>query len=118
MASDARLLRRLVRNLFENARHHGQRTAIEATVEPSGASGATLVVADGGPGVPEAERERIFEPFYRARTATGHNDVGVGLGLSLVRQIAERHGGSARCLPRDGGGICFEIRLRDRQSVG
>jgi signal transduction histidine kinase len=112
---DARMLRRLVRNLFENARHHGQGTPIEATVEPSGTSGATLVVADGGPGVPETERERIFEPFYRARTTTGNKDVGVGLGLSLVRQIAERHGGSARCLPRDGQGVCFEVLLRHRQ---
>jgi signal transduction histidine kinase len=114
---DARMLRRLVRNLFENARHHGQGTPIEATVGPSGTSGVTLVVADGGPGVPETERERIFEPFYRPRTITGHNDVGVGLGLSLVRQIAERHGGSAHCLPRDGEGVCFKVHLRDRHGT-
>ncbi|MFQ5544620.1 MAG: sensor histidine kinase [Acidiferrobacterales bacterium] len=112
---DARMLRRLVRNLFENARHHGQGTLIEATVGPSGTSGVTLVVADGGPGVLETERERIFEPFYQARTTTGKKDVGVGLGLSLVRQIAERYGGSARCLPRDGEGAWFEVQLRDWQ---
>ena len=108
--------RRWVRNLFENARQHGQGTPIEATVKPSGISGATLVVADGGPGVPETERERIFEPFYRARATTGNNDVGAGLGLSLVRQIAERHGGSARYLPRDREGACFEVRLQDGDS--
>lgn len=116
ITGDARMLRRLVRNLFENARHHGQGTPIEVTIKPPGISGATLVVADGGPGVPETERERIFEPFYRARTTTGSNDVGVGLGLSLVRQIAERHGGSARCLARDRQGACFEVRLRDGDS--
>jgi signal transduction histidine kinase len=60
--------------------------------------------------VPEAERERIFEPFYRlagARERAG----GVGLGLALVRQIARKHGGEVKCLPRDGGGSCFEVVL-------
>ena len=55
-------------------------------------------------------RERIFEPFFRL---PGHaeREGGVGLGLSLVKQIAERHGGSVRCEPRDGGGSCFVITL-------
>ena len=72
--------------------------------------GAQLRVCDAGPGVPEAFRERIFEAFFRL---PGHaeREGGVGLGLSLVRQIAERHGGSARCEPRDGGGSCFVITL-------
>jgi signal transduction histidine kinase len=57
--------------------------------------------------VSEGDREKIFEPFYQGRSSTG----GAGLGLTLVRQIAERHGGSVRCLPRHGGGACFEVLL-------
>jgi signal transduction histidine kinase len=55
-------------------------------------------------------RERIFEPFFRL---PGHAERagGVGLGLALVKQIAERHGGSVRCDARDGGGSCFTLRL-------
>jgi signal transduction histidine kinase len=69
-----------------------------------------LRVCDRGPGVPSHLRERIFEPFYRL---PGHAERsgGVGLGLSLVKQIAERHGGSVRCEPRDGGGSCFVLAL-------
>jgi signal transduction histidine kinase len=60
--------------------------------------------------VPEPERERIFEPFYRiagASEAAG----GVGLGLSLVRQIARHHGGEAQCLPNGARGCCFRVML-------
>jgi len=106
---DERLLRRAVRNLLENARRYaGAEVAVQVRRRPDG--GADVVVADRGPGVPEALRERIFEPFFRM---PGHAERagGVGLGLSLVRQIAERHGGHARCEPRDGGGSRFVISL-------
>ena len=67
-------------------------------------------VCDRGPGVPEAYRERIFEAFFRL---PGHaeREGGVGLGLALVRQLAERHGGGVRCEPREGGGSCFVLSL-------
>jgi signal transduction histidine kinase len=106
-SGDARLLRRLVRNLLENAvRHGGGDVQAGAAAKPDG--GARLWVADRGPGVAEGERERIFEPFYRgARASAG----GAGLGLSLVRQIAERHGGHVLCRARDGGGALFEVTL-------
>jgi signal transduction histidine kinase len=67
-------------------------------------------VCDSGLGVPEAWRERVFEPFMRL---PGHaeREGGVGLGLALVRQIARRHGGEARCVASDGGGSCFTITL-------
>lgn len=105
---DGAALRRLLRNLFENAARHG-RPPVEARIEAS-AGGLRICVEDRGPGVPEAERERIFAAFYRP---AGHRegDGGVGLGLSLVRQIAERHGGTARCEARAGGGSCFVIVL-------
>jgi signal transduction histidine kinase len=105
---DERLLRRALRNLLENAHRYGA-GAIDAIVERDGAS-VKLRVCDRGPGVPEAFRERIFEAFFRL---PGHaeREGGVGLGLSLVRQIAQRHGGDVRCEPREGGGSCFVLEL-------
>jgi signal transduction histidine kinase len=114
LQGDPRLLRRLVRNLLENARRHGGGNAIEVTVAAA-ADQVTLSVCDRGPGVPEAERERIFEPFHRLR-GTAESGTGVGLGLALVRQIARRHGGDARCEARPGGGSVFVVTL-DRASV-
>ena len=73
--------------------------------------GARIRIEDRGPGVPEHERERIFEPFYRPRGTRESPDGGVGLGLALVRQIARHHGGEARCVPREGGGTRFEVTL-------
>jgi len=108
---DERLLRRAIRNLLENARRYGG-GEVEAEVvrSPSARSLVELRINDRGPGVPEAYRERIFESFFRL---PGHaeREGGVGLGLALVRQIAQRHGGSVRCLPRDGGGSSFVLSL-------
>ena len=105
---DERLLRRAFRNLLENARRYGGQ-GVEAGLELEPGQ-VLLQVCDRGPGVPEALRERIFEPFFRL---PGHaeQEGGVGLGLSLVRQIARRHGGSVTCSPRDGGGSRFTLRL-------
>ena len=105
---DPDALRRLVRNLLENARAHGQ-PPLEISSETT-AAGVRLTVEDRGPGVPEAERERIFAAFYRP---AGHRegDGGVGLGLALVRQIAGLHGGVVRCEARPGGGSRFVAEL-------
>jgi signal transduction histidine kinase len=103
-----RLLRRALRNLLENAKRYG---GDEITVDVSRAGSTVEVqVCDRGPGIPEAFRERVFEAFFRL---PGHaeREGGVGLGLSLVRQIAERHGGSVRCEPRATGGSRFVLRL-------
>ena len=113
---DARMLRRLVRNLLENAERHGDGSALEVSVSRApgrGAQGALLCVADRGPGVPEWERERIFQPFYRP-AGVRESGQGVGLGLALVRQIARHHAGKARCRPREGGGTVFEVELGAR----
>ena len=71
---------------------------------------AVMRVRDHGPGVPPAERERIFEPFYRLAGASELHG-GVGLGLALVRSITQRHHGSVQCEDQDGGGACFVLRL-------
>ncbi|MEX8502780.1 MAG: ATP-binding protein [Leptothrix ochracea] len=105
---DERLLRRALRNLLENGRRYGG-DEVSLHLETS-ATALRLAICDRGPGVPEAERERIFESFYRL---PGHTEGagGVGLGLSLVRQIAQRHKGSVCCEAREGGGSCFVLTL-------
>jgi signal transduction histidine kinase len=109
LSGDARLLRRLVRNLLENAKRHGAATPVTVCLHQTHAR-LQLDVCDRGPGVPVDQRERIFEPFYRlpgASEAAG----GVGLGLSLVRQIARHHGGDVACLANSDGGCCFRVTL-------
>ena len=96
---DPRLLRRMIRNLLENARRHGA-PPIAVSVGRAG-EGAELRVCDGGPGIAEAERASVFRPFHRF--AGAGNSGGTGLGLALVRQIARRHGGDARYLGREAG---------------
>jgi signal transduction histidine kinase len=113
VVGDERLVRRALRNLLENARRYGGAEIAVSIVAKPGDGGATLSVCDRGPGVPEAMRDRIFEPFFRM---PGHAEQagGVGLGLSLVKQIAERHGGRVRCEARNGGGSCFVLDLPAR----
>lgn len=106
----AKLLRRAVRNLLENARRYSEG---EITLSLSQENHMAVIrVEDHGPGVPQAQRERIFEKFYRLPGASERSG-GVGLGLSLVRSIAERHGGTVRCEGRQDGrrGASFVIHL-------
>ncbi|MES3022996.1 MAG: ATP-binding protein [Pseudomonadota bacterium] len=110
MRGDARLMRRLVRNLLENALRHGAGTAVAARLEDGNEATLELSICDSGPGIPESERERVFEPFYRVPGAS-ETAGGVGLGLSLVRQIARHHGGDVQCLANPGGGCCFKVTL-------
>ncbi len=104
-----RLLRRALRNLLENARRYAG-GHIRVHVQRDATGVVQVAVCDRGPGVPEAERERIFEPFYRM---SGHaeREGGVGLGLALVRQIARRHDGDVQCTAHTGGGSCFTLTL-------
>jgi two-component system, OmpR family, sensor histidine kinase RstB len=104
---DPRLLRRLLRNLLENAKRHGvPPTQVRLLYE---GDFVVLKVWDNGPGPAPAEFELLFTPFYRRRDS--HSSTGSGLGLSLVRQIARRHGGDARCATMDDGRSCFVVTL-------
>jgi len=109
----AKLLRRMVRNLLENARRYGAAAPDGEGIVLSLRSKnqqMLLTVCDSGPGVPPEYRERIFEPFFRLPGASERVG-GVGLGLSLVKSIALRHQGVVRCIERQGCGACFEVRL-------
>jgi signal transduction histidine kinase len=105
---DARLLRRLVRNLIENAERHGA-PPIGIEIAKT-ATAVELRVFDHGPGIAETDRERIFEPFHRA-TIAGETRPGAGLGLALVRQIARRHGGDVRAVRGQDGRSGFTVSL-------
>lgn len=108
-------LRRAVRNLLTNAARHAT-SAI--TVDLSEAEGVVeLSVADDGPGVPAAHRERIFERFTRVQDARTRDDGGSGLGLAITRAIVEGHGGTIAYTDGPDGGARFVVRipLRDAE---
>jgi signal transduction histidine kinase len=102
---DARMLRRLIRNLLDNARRHGA-PPVTVRVGRDGVQ-AVLEVADAGRGVPATERDQVFTPFRRL----GGESKGAGLGLALVRQIARLHGGDAIVAPRADHPSCFRVNL-------
>jgi signal transduction histidine kinase len=108
----AKLLRRMVRNLLENARRYGAAASTDhiALRLHEAPGSVVLSVSDRGPGVPEAWRQRIFEPFFRLPGASEHVG-GVGLGLALVKSIAERHGGTVECCTPVEGGALFVVKI-------
>ena len=108
---DSRLLRRLIRNLLENAQRYGGGSPIELSLDST-----EMIVSDRGAGVPEEDRTRIFEPFYRSKNASEKSG-GVGLGLSLAQQIAVRHGASILCRARAGCGSEFVVRFGPSRST-
>jgi signal transduction histidine kinase len=107
LRGDPRLLRRLLRNLLENARRHGSPPTQVRIAHTAGA--ATITVWDAGPGLPPAEFDNVFRPFYRP--ANSRNPSGSGLGLALVRQITRRHGGDAICSTLADGRSGFVVTL-------
>jgi signal transduction histidine kinase len=95
-------LRRCLTNLVENALRYGQEAAIEVE---DGAQEIAVRIRDRGPGIPEGELERVFEPFYRGEASRSRETGGSGLGLGIARNIARAHGGDIVLRNRPGGGL-------------
>ncbi|MDC0746049.1 sensor histidine kinase [Polyangium mundeleinium] len=107
----SRNLERLLRNLIENAvRHSPKGGRVEVVVEPRG-DAIEAAVSDEGPGIPEAERVRVFEPFYRGVRERAGDMPGAGLGLPIARQIAQAHGGDVLFDATRTKGSRFVVRL-------
>lgn len=105
-------LRQALMNLFDNAAKYGRRNHVARVVVAGYQSGDawTICVSDEGPGLGPEERERIFEPFTRGKSAS---EGGTGLGLAIVAAMAEAHGGQAWYEAREGGGSIFCFTIRD-----
>jgi two-component system OmpR family sensor kinase len=106
---DASALQRLFVNLVDNAVKYGDRARIRLS---SDAVGAVVEIIDNGPGLTEAERDRVFEPFYRLEGSRNRDTGGIGLGLSIARSIARAHGGDVSLEPADPApGLKAVVRL-------
>ena len=102
-------LRQVLLNLLDNAVKFGPAGQTVAVGVELAGDQARISVADGGPGVPASERARIFRAFERGRETRGTG--GAGIGLAVVRQIVEAHGGSVSIEPNPGGGARFVVTL-------
>ena len=101
-------LRRAISNLVDNAVKYGKIALV--TLSP-GPEHVAITVEDEGPGVPWTEREKVFEPFYRADNSRNPNTGGVGLGLCVTRSILWEHGGDITLANRKGGGLSVRLKL-------
>ena len=105
------LLRRALFNLVENAVKYGPEDGQVRLCAELDGTDMVISVADQGPTIPPELRERVFEPFFRVDTARSRELGGTGLGLALVRAIAEVHGGSVWVEEHQAGGNRFVLRL-------
>ncbi|ROR65409.1 sensor histidine kinase [Agrococcus jenensis] len=109
VVGDARLLARALRNLVDNALRHARDAVALGSVVRDGR--AMVWVDDDGAGVPESERERVFERFVRLDEGRARDDGGSGLGLAIVREVARAHGGDAWITASPSGGARFVLEL-------
>ena len=107
----AQALKRCLTNLIANAVNFGTRAAI---VVEDGTELVTIRVRDQGPGIPEAELERVFEPFHRLESSRNRDGGGTGLGLTIARDIAQAHGGTLSLSNRPEGGLEAALTLPRR----
>jgi signal transduction histidine kinase len=97
-----------VRNLVENAVAYGGEADVQIKDTPTGYE---ILVEDRGPGIPEGDQARVFEPFVRLESSRNLDTGGTGLGLTLVKAIAEGHGGDVLLENRPEGGLRARMRL-------
>jgi signal transduction histidine kinase len=109
VVGDRGQLARVVRNLVDNACRHARSTVL-VTVRRDGRH-AVLDVTDDGPGVPVAERARVFQRFVRLDDARARAEGGAGLGLAIVAEVVAAHGGTVAALDGPLGGALFRVRL-------
>jgi signal transduction histidine kinase len=112
--ADPELLGRVVRNLVENARRHAGADGTVRVSSTAAAGRLRVDVDDDGPGIPAAERERVFDRFHRSDAGRARSAGGSGLGLAIARGIVAAHGGSIRAeeSPLGGARVSFELPLR------
>lgn len=101
-------VRRAIRNLIENALAYGNKADVHLNDLPQAYE---VIVEDEGPGIPDEDRSRVFEPFVRLETSRSSETGGSGLGLTLVKAIAESHGGAIRLENREQGGLSARLCL-------
>jgi signal transduction histidine kinase len=101
-------IRRAVRNLVENAVAYGAKAEVQISENDGGYD---VVVEDEGPGIPDCDRQRVFEPFVRLESSRNSATGGTGLGLTLVKKIVEGHGGAITLENRENGGLRARMHL-------
>jgi signal transduction histidine kinase len=101
-------LKRALRNLIENAVAYGERARVALA---AGDDGLRVMIDDDGPGIPEADFERVFQPFVRLEESRSLETGGIGLGMAIARSIVRAHGGEIELENRRGGGFRVTIRL-------
>lgn len=111
VAGDRTALRGAVQNLVVNALRHGEPPVVVRVTAAADGTSVAIAVSDHGAGIPDAERERLFEPFFRGARAQAGQLPGAGLGLHLVRRTAEAHGGRVEVSSGEGAGTTFTLIL-------
>lgn len=104
-------LKRMLANLLENAIKYGKQADVTVSEDEAG---VRIVIADAGPGIPESQLDQAFEPFYRIEGSRSRDTGGVGLGLSLARDIVQAHGGEIQLRNREDGGLEVTLILPRR----
>jgi signal transduction histidine kinase len=101
-------LKRALRNLIENAVAYGERARVALVASEDA---LCVVIDDDGPGIPEADFERVFQPFVRLEESRSRETGGIGLGMAIARSIVRAHGGEIELANRPAGGLRVTIRL-------